>query len=309
MTTGPKSPAQLRSSIEQRLKNRARETGQNQQRLRRQFVLARFLGVVFSSDRDGWVLKGGTGMMVRLPAGARFSKDIDLMSTTTTDTADAVESLRKILQQRPSDDPFVYVLTSTATLVNGGAKLNVRALLGATEFDSFSIDLITERGLIGAVEDHPLPTVIDLDTNAVAPVVIRVYPLADQVADKLCAMYELHLGQSGTPPGRSSNRYRDLIDLLLISQSLQLDLAGTVSAVEHQRRLRNEMTLPTSLRAPGPDWSTHWTNAAKDSPLDESVHKLGDAIKIAGKCYDTVLAALPTASLPATWDPAIQEWI
>jgi hypothetical protein len=40
---------------------------------------------------------------------------------------------------------------------------------------------------------------------------VRLYPLADHVADKVCAMYEWH-------NGNASGRYRDLADLLLISQ-------------------------------------------------------------------------------------------
>ncbi|KXX62428.1 hypothetical protein AZG88_29450 [Rhodococcus sp. LB1] len=46
--------------------------------VRRRFVIARFLTRVFDADPDGWILKGGIGMMVRLPQ-ARYSKDIDLL--------------------------------------------------------------------------------------------------------------------------------------------------------------------------------------------------------------------------------------
>lgn len=77
------SPGQLRASIQQRLKNQSAISGQPLQQLRRKYVMTRFLTRVFDADPDGWVLKGGTGMMVRLPQ-ARYSKDVDLMSTEFT---------------------------------------------------------------------------------------------------------------------------------------------------------------------------------------------------------------------------------
>lgn len=99
----PRNPVQVRVSLEQRLKNVAEQTGEPLDAVRRRFVLMRFLDRLFSADREGWILKGGTGMMVRLP-NARHSKDIDLVARHDSD---AVQTLITIVTNNRSD-PFRY---------------------------------------------------------------------------------------------------------------------------------------------------------------------------------------------------------
>ncbi|BAH47253.1 nucleotidyl transferase AbiEii/AbiGii toxin family protein [Rhodococcus opacus] len=299
------SPHQFRASIQQRLKNRSASSGQPLQQLRRTYVMTRFLARVFDADPDGWVLKGGTGMMVRLPK-ARYSKDVDLMSTAFTDIADAIDKLREIL--RHEVDPFTYTIARKEDIADDkGARISVQVRLGTTVFDNFPIDLVTHRGLVGPVEIHPIPHVIDLG-DTVEPVRVRVYPIADQIADKLCAIYEYHLRNGQPPPGDTSTRYRDLVDLLLISQSLPIPLGQAVEALENQRRVRNHMELPPELRTPGPDWHDNWPAQAKGSPLPDSLHELNAALTAAAGCYNSILAGIPTTSREATWDHLRQQW-
>ncbi|MGW3692213.1 nucleotidyl transferase AbiEii/AbiGii toxin family protein [Streptomyces sp. NPDC005125] len=44
----------------------------------RGFFFQRLTARVFSTDPDGWLLKGGQALLVRYPARARLSNDIDL---------------------------------------------------------------------------------------------------------------------------------------------------------------------------------------------------------------------------------------
>ncbi|MHA4855089.1 nucleotidyl transferase AbiEii/AbiGii toxin family protein [Rhodococcus sp. MSC1_016] len=300
------SPGQLRASIQQRLKNQSAISGQPLQQLRRKYVMTRFLTRVFDADPDGWVLKGGTGMMVRLPQ-ARYSKDVDLMSTEFTHIEDAIDKLREIL--RHEVDAFAYTISRKENLSDDkGARISVQVRLGTTAFDTFPIDIVTHRGLIGPIEIHPIPQVIDLGDTAQS-VRVRVYPIADQIADKLCAMYEYHLRTGQPPPGDTSSRYRDLVDLLLISENLPVPLGQAVDALENQRLLRNAMELPSELRAPGPDWHDNWSAQAKDSPLPDSLHELDTALTAAAACYNSILAGIPSTSRAATWDHMGQQWV
>lgn len=299
------SPAHLRAAIQQRLKNRSTSSGQPLQQLRRKYVMTRFLTRVFDADPDGWVLKGGTGMMVRLPQ-ARYSKDVDLMSTDFTDIGAAIDKLREIL--RHEVDAFTYTISRKEDLTDDkGTRISVQVRLGATVFDTFPIDLVTHRGLIGPVEIHPIPQVIDLGDTAEL-VRVRVYPIADQIADKLCAMYEYHLRNGQPPPGDTSTRYRDLVDLLLISQNLPIPLGQAVDALENQRVVRNDMKLPSEIRAPGPDWHENWSAQAKEGPLHDSLHELNAALTAAATCYNSILAGVPATSRVATWDHMSQRW-
>ncbi|MEU2005187.1 nucleotidyl transferase AbiEii/AbiGii toxin family protein [Rhodococcus sp. NPDC019627] len=74
---------------------------------------------MFDADPDGWVLKGGTGMMVRLPR-ARYSKDVDLMSTEFTHIGDAIDKLREIL--RHEVDAFAYTISRKENPAGPGAR-------------------------------------------------------------------------------------------------------------------------------------------------------------------------------------------
>lgn len=298
-------PGQLRISIQDRLKNRAASSGRPVGELRRQYVMTRFLARVFTADPDGWILKGGTGMMVRLPA-ARYSRDVDLMSTDFTNADDAIDKLGEVL--RHDVDAFDYTITKKKDLADGkGTQLSVQARLGTAVFETFSIDLVTHRGLVGPVEIYPIPQIID-ERAAPDPVQVRVYPIADQIADKLCAMYERHQRVGQPPPGDTSTRYRDLADLLLISGNVPITLKQTVDALEHQRSVRNDMSLPRSLEVPGPDWPRNWPPMARGTPLNASLHDLDFALKAAAACYDSILGALPNTNRPAQWDPVEQQW-
>ena len=55
--------------------------------------MSRFLARIFDADPHGWVLKGGVGMMVRLPH-ARYSHDIDLL--VADDSVDPIDDLRRV---------------------------------------------------------------------------------------------------------------------------------------------------------------------------------------------------------------------
>lgn len=300
MTTS-KSPYSVRKSIEAHLKTQSANTGIEQHKLRRQFTLSRFLARVFATDPDGWILKGGTGMMVRLP-NARHSKDIDLLATRTSD---AIASLRAVGQD--DFDHFRFDIISERQLAEDrGTTLSVAARLGTQVFDKFSIDIVEhERVLVGEIEGHPLPLLLNTEDFR-EDVTIRLYPLADQIADKLCAMYEVRTDNRGRT--RESGRYRDLVDLLLISQNLSIDLAATVEATNAERLRRNIEQLPAALVSPGDTWRANWSRYAADGPLDADLRELDTALAEAGTCYDRILSNLPRTTDIRIWSCREQTW-
>ncbi|GAF45563.1 hypothetical protein RW1_022_01430 [Rhodococcus wratislaviensis NBRC 100605] len=259
-----RSPQAVRASITDRLNRHATDHGQNIALVRRRFVIARFLTRVFDTDPDGWILKGGIGMMVRLPQ-ARYSKDIDLL--TATDLADSVDELRHTVRDHHLDHFRFEVGPATELSHDKGVTVTVTASLGGKTYDSFSLDVVgARRTLVGEIERRPIPRMVDTDdfppeTN------VPLYPLADQIADKICALYEVH-GASGA----ASGRFRYLVDLLLISMFLPIDLTSTVDGVERERRVRALRALPATVVSPGPAWATQWAKAARNSPLTADLH-------------------------------------
>lgn len=64
---GYSSPLAFRTAVADRLKTAARRQGRRPAELRREFLFQRFLARLFASTDNPWVLKGGTGLLVRLP--------------------------------------------------------------------------------------------------------------------------------------------------------------------------------------------------------------------------------------------------
>ncbi|UGT64632.1 nucleotidyl transferase AbiEii/AbiGii toxin family protein [Nocardia asteroides] len=300
MASSSRLPSAVRTSLTDRLKSFARAHDQPYPAVLRRFVMARFLARIFDADPDGWILKGGVSMMVRLPE-ARHSKDIDIVAATAI--PEAVAELRRIGRDHDIDH-FVFEVGPATELSNGkGAEVRVGALLGTTELDAFSIDLVAgTRELVGPVERHPLPRLVDSE-DFPREATAKLYPLADQIADKICAMYERH-GSAGTESGR----YRDLIDLLLISDFLAIDLVQTTAALEREREFRGIPSLPRELESPGPTWPKNWPKNARRSPLAEAHHDLDTALAAAGRCYNHILGALPSADVTSTWNPERETW-
>lgn len=72
------SPSAFDAAIKDRLQTASVDSPYTLAELRRQFAYDRFLARVFSAESDRWILKGGGGMLARIPNQARHSMDIDL---------------------------------------------------------------------------------------------------------------------------------------------------------------------------------------------------------------------------------------
>jgi hypothetical protein len=75
------SAREFRVSANAHMKKIAQDSGRPPQEINREFVLQRFLARIFREPDAPWVLKGGTGLLVRLPR-ARYSDDVDLLYPT-----------------------------------------------------------------------------------------------------------------------------------------------------------------------------------------------------------------------------------
>lgn len=296
MTPGEHAPAAFATSVRHRLKAEAARRKRPVNQLEREFVLQRFLARVFANDESPWVLKGGTGLLIRLP-DARHSQDLDLLHPSA-DLPTAVAELREL--SRSGEDPFTFTVGTPVAMSGGveGAKVTVEVTLGASFFHSFPIDVSTALPFIARVEHHrPLPVV---EVPAVGPLPsFALFPLADQIADKVCAMYQRY-GPSEAP----SSRYRDLVDLVLITANFFLEAAETAAALAAEST-RRSMTLPTALQTPGGQWRTGYPGTARDTALSRELHDLQAALAAAAECLDPLLDGQMTTG---TWNPAERRW-
>lgn len=293
-----RSSAAFRASLRDRLKRQALSAGRPFQQLEREFVLQRFLARVFASPDSLWVLKGGTGLLVRLP-GARFSQDLDLVHPAKHLPA-ALNELER-LGASPGGDPFRFVLGGPVLMTGGvaGARVKVDVYLGAaTPFGRFPVDLSTELEMIARVETRqPLP-VLEMPDVATLPR-FRLYPLPDQIADKVCAMYELH-GRTQSP----SSRYRDLVDLVLITSNFTLGAADAREAMLAESGRRG-LELPNRLRLPSRNWVAGYRSVARGTAVPVQLQEVHAALSAAGQCLDPLLDGHVERGV---WDPHAGRW-
>ncbi len=249
--------AAFRAALRDRLSVLARAGGHGLDELQRQFAYDRLLARAFTGpDADRWVLKGAGALLVRLPE-AQHSRDIDLAFTpaavpgdvlTGPQDDDAVEdAVMSLIDAAGRDlgDHFRFEITRTSRLQEAakGRRLHVVAYLGA-RYAAFHVDVVVGTAMTGAPQTAS-PLVALTIPGLVRPG-YRLFPLADHVADKLCAIVEVH-DRAGGP--HVSTRVKDLVDLALIARTQQLAadasiLAVRVGAAHRGLRLPERFAVP-----------------------------------------------------------------
>lgn len=284
-------------ALDHQLRVAAVSAGRPVEELRRQFLTHRLLARVFLRPDSGWVLMGGVGMLVRVP-GARATRDVDLMHTYGT-VEQAIGELDGLLLT-PHLDPFTFQRSAARTMTGrtDGAQLSVTALAGASRVGTFPIDLTTNRTPLARTQLLRPRPVIDIDDVSPLPEFL-LYPLEDQVADKICAMF----GRYGTV-GSPSTRFHDLVDLVLITRGLSVDATGTRAAIESEQHRRG-VTVPGDVPSPGPTWGAGYRAVAARSTLPPDLHHLENAL---AAIRPLVRPLLTGGGLSGRWDPARQRW-
>lgn len=217
----------------------------------RQAQFDRFLSRIFADGRDSeWLLKGGVGMLARV-AQARSTQDIDLSARHAVDLDSAIKALQSAAA-RNLDDHVRFTLTRTVRTGLGDNQPEVqmrRAVFTCTDaktgkrIGEIPIDVVVGPPPVGTVE------IIEPANRLALPRPIttypyRIFPLADQVAEKVCAtMY------SGYPGGRRSSRVKDLVDLVIITRTQTVNLRELQRAIDAKRMAAamprfTEFTIP-----------------------------------------------------------------
>lgn len=289
------TPAAFRHAAEARLRSESRRIDHRSfAELRREFIYQRFLARVFQPrEPSAWVLKGGIGLLARLP-GARYSRDIDLLHLTADPIAAEAE-LREVGRRDIGEHLRFEVDRATPLSVSDALRLKMSAYLGTGIWDNFDVDVSLERHFVAALEQVAVTPVVELAGLSPLPP-FQCYPLADQIADKLAAMYERH-GRAGVP----SSRFRDLVDLVLIVGAQDLDAGDLKEAMgARQRHSRSPVDLPPSLHSPGSHWPEGYREQARRSSLHADLHDYGAALLFVAGCLNPVLSGKVRHG---TWDP------
>lgn len=278
-----------------------------------QFFRELFLNQLMGS-RDGWVLKGGTNIYCRVP-GARHTKDLDLYRQDDPTSSDkAAEDLATAMSGHKVGPYTFLVKYLPGNGVNGAIeseRVNVEVIHGVNNrLVSFGVDVSGDLEVVGSVEH------LEVKTSFVVPVdfmpqsfTVMSYPVASQIADKICAMYERH---GKTPPGKASTRYHDLYDVSLLARELT-PAAGALSASELQVALETQctirnLTLPNRMTIPDENWKIQYPLKARQfGDAKWGLDNLDEALRIAGLFIDPILSG-ELHSSKQTWDNNTLSW-
>ncbi|MFJ9551856.1 nucleotidyl transferase AbiEii/AbiGii toxin family protein [Streptomyces erythrochromogenes] len=269
----------------------------------RGFFFQRLTARVFTAEPTGWLLKGGQALLVRYPSFARLSKDIDLQRLHGT----TEEALDALLAGAAVDlgDHLRFVPRGMKLQGTDGDGINQAfdVYIGSRPVDTVHVDLVTGKNVTANPADFQLMPRPDLPWPTDWPQV-RLYPVVDHLADKICAMYEW---RGATP----SSRFRDLADIVLISQN------ETIAAVEAHHALHTEaahrtarattaeLRLPSAFQMPAPTWRAGYAKEAKNVAGLIGCRTWDEAAPVA----HTFVTPLLGSGFAGTWHPDKAEWI
>lgn len=282
----------LDRALADRLANAAESSPYGIPELRRQFAYGRLLTRVFLDQPESWVLKGATGLLARLPGQARHSMDVDLYYAGEIDSA--IEALRAAVEIDLGDF-FTFDIERGPALrgVTVGSQLRAIAYLGDKVFETFRIDVVVSHTM--TAEPESTPPIEPVEIPGLRSASYRVYPVADQIADKHGAIIK-------TYAGRASTRYRDLVDLVLIATTQTISAGRLHPALvsEHRPWVSGS---PGPLTLPSGEWHEGYRKIAATVP-DFYFLDATEAVEIVRRLVDPVLAGLATG----IWDPVSLEW-
>ena len=279
--------AAFRTSLEQRIKQAASESGVQLNTLRLKVVIERLLARLFARRDPPWLLKGGYAMELRYRPRARTTKDIDLtVKARPGELAARLAEIRDELQQAADQDLADYFVYQVAVpsgelqgAPDGGARFPVTALLAGKVFAKFHLDI----GFGDPVLTDPEELVGQdfLGFAGVAPAKVLAIPKPQQFAEKLHA-YTLPWTD------RPNTRTKDLVDLALFVTIDPPDRKAIYSAVEATFRLRNTHPIPTVLPPPPEAWEATFAEMAREANLQTV--DLAAGFQVVEKFWNAVVA-------------------
>ncbi|MFY1675139.1 nucleotidyl transferase AbiEii/AbiGii toxin family protein [Plantactinospora sp. WMMB334] len=298
------SAAAFRAALRARLSAAAKASGSHGlDELQRQFAYDRLLARAFTGpDSRRWVLKGAGALLARLPQ-ARHSRDLDLAFLVFDDGRvddELDEAVGSLLEAADRDlgDHFRFEVVRVSPLQEAakGRRLHLVAYLGA-RYAAFHVDVVVGTAMTGVPE--PAQPLTSVDIPGLVRPTYRLFPLTDHIADKLCAIVEVH-DQGGV--ARPSTRIKDLVDLALIA-STQCPQAKALRHAVVGGCAHRGLPLPERFAVPDVAvWRAGYPAKAREAT--GVVPDFAEAVELVAALLDPVL----TGTAVGVWDPTSVSW-
>jgi predicted nucleotidyltransferase component of viral defense system len=272
------SAAAFRTALEVRLQAEQSD-GVGISRLRKRVVFERLLARLQAVEPDGWYLKGGFALELRLGGNARTTKDVDIDWTLGEEAATEV-----LLDAagHEMDDHFEFDVRrgeSGDDLAGGGQRWSVLATLAGREFERVAIDV--GFGKPPVVEPDTVTSSHLLEFADIESVTVPALAVEQHLAEKLHAYSRVY--GAGVP----SSRVKDLVDMVVIARTTTIDVDRLRSAVASIFERRGKHDVPARLAEPPAQWARSWAALVEHLPADAT---LADGYVTAARLWDPILA-------------------
>ena len=225
----------------------------------------RFLSRVFADGEDSeWLLKGGTSILARVPR-SRSTTDLDLAGPGT-DIDEAVQFLQQAAGTDLGDHLRFELTSSKKTgLGNNQPGVTTRRVVftcldrtTGRKIGDIPVDVVVGPPPVGTPETITPANRLDLPQGLITHP-YRVFPVADQIAEKVCATMA-----TDYPGQQPSSRVKDLVDLVILAKTQHVDL-GELRAAVAAKRIASRLPEFTTFRIPE-GWSRIYRTLAATTP-------------------------------------------
>ncbi|HYR11243.1 MAG TPA: nucleotidyl transferase AbiEii/AbiGii toxin family protein, partial [Longimicrobium sp.] len=201
-----------------------------------------------------FVIKGGVALELRLRDRARATRDLDVI--LNRDEGDPLDALEEALATEYEGFTFRRK-GEEYRMPNGAVRVKVQVSFQGREWGTVEVDVANREGEteVELVPGFPLLE----DFGITGPEEVECLSLRHHVAQKL------HAVTRPMPDGRANDRFRDLVDLLLLRQFVQ-DHAAVAAACAEVFGRRGTHPWPPALQPPD-DWREPFARMAGETGL------------------------------------------
>lgn len=259
----------------------------------------RFLSRVFAEgDASEWVLKGGTGILARLP-WTRATRDIDLYRKGFTLSQSVDDLIRLAAIDLGDHFRFEYAghtdsIGNDAQPYTEGYRVKFNIFIGVSAKGTLHVDLAVGAGVTGEVVTTDPATALNLPrlvNNS-----YRLYPVVDQIADKVCATMTKY-------NDRASSREKDLVDLVVFATTQ--DIEGTALRIAIATEARRRKMEPFDHFAVPSTWRVGYVKLSKAVPYCADYRTVELASNLVARLIDPALSG---ATDGKTWLHKVIGW-
>jgi len=268
----------VKGHLEQLIGRHSRDNGVAADRVRRWVSTMALLGALERAApapaRPRFLLKGGVAIELRVRTAARATKDVDVVFGGEADELlDALDAAFAA--------PYCgFAFRRGAPAEHGphATRFDVRLTYQTRAWATVRLEVSGPE--YGADEAEYVDAISLQDFRLSGPQVIACLPLRFQIAQKLHAVSE-------RPAGRANDRFRDLVDLLVLRDLID-DLPALRRACESTFASRETHAWPPSLEVP-PTWRAGYARLAAEVGLEVI------DIEVAAAQVRTFIAAITAA--------------